>query len=259
MTARPLPYYATVGAVLDRLALLDVKRELLRDEDHRRLAAAEKAELDAAWTLGGLPPPRGVRAYALLHSVHRRLWQLENAARTAERRRAFGPDFLCLFDDIQRLNADRAGHRRLVDTSLGDGTTTLVEVPAGLDTYADQIAIHHVRQRRRGTPASAGAEVLREVWLAHRLPDIFTGTVFRRLSLANDRLWAVKEELDLGLAGPGPSVDTCRSLYLVNDARCRAKNLIAVSLESPLRDVKEYVPYPMPAGWDAGTLSWRHI
>ncbi|MEU4555110.1 hypothetical protein [Micromonospora violae] len=249
-----------MGAVLDRLALLDVKRELLHDEHHRRIAAVEAAGLDAAWAAAGFRPPRTVPAYALLGSVHRRLWHLENATRTAERRGAFGPKFRHLFADIQRLNADRAGHRRAVDTSFGDGSeTALVEVVVGLDIYADQIAIQRVRQQRLGAPTSADADMLSEIWLAYRLPDIFAGDAFRRLHLANDRLWTVKAELDAGLAGRGPSINTCRSLYLVNDARCRAKKFIALALESPVRDVKEYAPYPLPTGWDDGTLSWRPV
>ncbi|MGK5740375.1 hypothetical protein [Micromonospora sp. URMC 103] len=258
MTARVLPHWVTVGAALDRLALLDLKRRLLRLEGHRRTAVDEHGRLRAAWLAAGLPPPETTAPYPLLSSVHRTLWRLENAVRDAERRRAFGPEFVALFARIQRSNADRAGHRRLADAALAaGGGAGLLEVPAGLDTYADQIAIDEVRHGRDPAHPLTLAKVLRDVWLSDGLPDLFDGADYRRLRLANDRLWSVKDDLDAGLAGSGPAVATCRSLYLVNDARSRVKRRIAVALGSALRDVKEYAAYPLPASWDPARLDWR--
>lgn len=255
---RTLPHVVTPGAVLDRIALLEVKDALLRREENRRQVAMERPMLAAAWTDVGLPPPQSFGPYPDLRRIHRTLWALEDAARDAERRREFGMDFVDLVCRIQGLNADRAATRRAVDSLVGtEHGIQLLDPPSGYDSYADQIAIGEVRTKRRPGADPESHEVLRELWLAHGLPDIFATETFNRLRLANDRVWCVKDRINAEWAAGRPSVQTCRSLYLVNDARVRIKRHIAVTLRSALCDVKEYVQYGVPDHWDGDALAWR--
>ncbi|MBX7266886.1 hypothetical protein KIF24_13200 [Micromonospora sp. Llam7] len=248
--AYPLP----AGAVLDRLALLRVKQDLLTHPPHRRIAAAEHALVLRAWTGSGLPAPRELPAYASMSVVHRMLWNLENVVRAAERQGDLGPGFVAVTARIHRLNAVRAAHRRAADADTAGTGVDLVEVPQCLDAYADRIAIAEVRRHRRPDTNQVGHLILRDSWLSRGLPDLFDGDLFRRLCHTNDRLWSAKEELETTL--PHAPVAACRRVYLVNDARVRAKRRVAEALRCALRDVKEYVRYPPPAGWDDQSLTW---
>jgi len=250
MTAdRSLPAYLSPGAVLDRLAILELKRERVRDSEARRVAERELASLSVAWASTGVSTDVGP-----LLTINRELWALENEVRRCEREKRFDESFVDAVRRIQRLNGERADARATVNAGV---PIELVEVEAGLDSYADQIAIGQVRAARSAASSDIGWETLRDIWFSYGIEDVFSSAHFGQLRHANGQLWTVKDEVERFLSDDALSpaaIAAYRSIYLVNDARCRLKRALAVDLSSAFYEVKSYTPYEPPADWDSAQL-----
>ncbi|WP_433615397.1 hypothetical protein ACQP2P_11460 [Dactylosporangium sp. CA-139114] len=248
---RSLPTYLTPGTLLDRLAILELKLERVRDLEARRVAERELAGLSAAWANTGVSTDAGP-----LRTINSELWDLENEIRRCEREKRFDESFVDAVQRIQWLNSERADARATVNAAF---PMELVEAEVGLDSYADQIAIGQVRSARSKASSDIGWETLRDIWFGYGIEDVFSSTRFGELRHANWRLWTVKDEVQRFLSSDALSpaaVAAYRSIYLVNDARCRLKRALAIDLRSAFYEVKSYTPYEPPANWDATQLSF---
>ena len=133
----------------------------------------------------------------------------------------------------------------------------VIEVDVTLDTYVDRIAIAQVTSGRRQGPQVW--PLLIESWLDDGLPDVFQDSAFAHLRLAHERLWDIKDALDDGFLRHEPLqrlTPICRSLYLVNDTRCRSKQEIALANGAKIVDRQEKPAYRLPQTWREETLSW---
>jgi len=107
------------GELIDKIAILEIKRARLTDPAQRANVEAEFAILidarDAA-----LPPDADIAAdsQALL-DVNRALWDIEDDIRARERARDFGPDFIALARAVYQTNDRRAAIKRSLDEALG--------------------------------------------------------------------------------------------------------------------------------------------
>jgi hypothetical protein len=197
--------------------------------------------------------------FAELHELNLRIWDYEAEFRNCEATGRFAglPETLRAAHEVNEVRA--AVRKRVTAQTVAEHDVEVIEVAGGLDAFADRIAITEVIQARVGRGAEA-AEARRTLWLESGLPDIFCGDDFRRLHLANDRLWDVKRTLDAWLYRGDFGVDPlsmARALYLVNDARCQAKIQIGRVCGSPFWETKKYPVYTTPPEWDASELRWR--
>jgi hypothetical protein len=106
------------GELLDKLTILDIKREriaraeaLAHVERERALLAAAAAEVMQVDGLAGL--------IAKLRRVNATLWDVEDALREQEAEAQFGPGFVALARSVYKTNDERAAIKRHINALLG--------------------------------------------------------------------------------------------------------------------------------------------
>jgi len=110
------------GEALDRLAILGVKMNRVRDPKKRARAAEAHAELsskllrfcDQADTLDALGEP-----FKQLYVLHNTLWQVENTVRRCEQAQDFGATFVQAARRVYDLNDERSTLKNKIDDMHG--------------------------------------------------------------------------------------------------------------------------------------------
>jgi hypothetical protein len=107
------------GELIDRLTILEIKRERIRDPGKLANVEREFMALTAAFE-AAVPPslaPRALRSE--LGVVNARLWEIEDDIRDCERRQDFGPSFVSLARAVYRNNDRRAEIKHQINILLG--------------------------------------------------------------------------------------------------------------------------------------------
>jgi hypothetical protein len=107
------------GELIDRLTILEIKLDRIRDAQKRRnvetehavVRAAYEAHVPASETLGSLVDE--------LRAVNLRLWTIEDDIRACERRQEFGPAFVALARSVYLSNDRRSELKRDINALLG--------------------------------------------------------------------------------------------------------------------------------------------
>jgi hypothetical protein len=107
------------GELIDRLTILEIKLDRIRDAlrrwnveaEHAVLRAAYEAHVPASETLGSLVDE--------LREVNLRLWTIEDDIRICERRQEFGPAFVALARSVYLTNDRRSELKREINALLG--------------------------------------------------------------------------------------------------------------------------------------------
>ena len=109
------------GELVDKLTILEIKIERLRDPGAVANARRELAPLAAA--LAALtPPPVGLAGLqAELRAVNLRLWDIEDAIRAKEAQGAFDAGFIELARGVYRTNDERSRIKRAINLLLRSG------------------------------------------------------------------------------------------------------------------------------------------
>ncbi len=114
-----------LGDVIDRITILRIKVQCIRDHARRDHAKRELNTLERAWRSQGLTRIDRIEEAERLAAVNGRLWEVEDRLRAHERRQDFGPAFVALARSVYRLNDERAALKRTISERLG---SRLVEV-----------------------------------------------------------------------------------------------------------------------------------
>ena len=115
----PLLAPISVGELLDKISILEIKAEAITDpakqanvvRELAALAAVREREVTAMPELGAL--------YAELKSVNRILWQIEDEIRECERAGQFDEGFIELARNVYRTNDRRAVVKRRINELSG--------------------------------------------------------------------------------------------------------------------------------------------
>lgn len=114
---RAVPVHVSYGEAADKISILTIKSERLRDPAQLENVRNELALLVAAFDV-----PRTAAldaACARLKAINETLWQIEDDIRACERKGDFGPDFVALARGVYRNNDERAQVKRAIDALLG--------------------------------------------------------------------------------------------------------------------------------------------
>ena len=107
------------GELLDKIAILEIKRLRLRAPEAVANAARELAALSPALT-ALQPAPAGLAELrAALAAVNQRLWTIEDQIRDCDAKGEFGPGFVALARSVYRENDERGRIKRAINTLLG--------------------------------------------------------------------------------------------------------------------------------------------
>jgi hypothetical protein len=118
------------GELLDKVAILEIKSERMRDPG--KLANVRR-ELDELRTTWGQSEPSKVDIddlLAALKAVNERLWVIEDDIRIKESKQEFDAEFIRLARAVYFENDERARVKREINTRLG---SVLVEEKSYLD------------------------------------------------------------------------------------------------------------------------------
>lgn len=112
--------YAEVspGELLDKISILEIKRERIRDEHKLNHIQLELDVLKEVWS--HLPPSsRLSRLYHELKTLNEKLWDIEDGIRSCERRRVFDDKFVDLARSVYQTNDRRSAVKRGINELLG--------------------------------------------------------------------------------------------------------------------------------------------
>jgi hypothetical protein len=113
------------GELLDKIAILEIKRSRLRVTEAVNNAERELAALGQALTPLN-PAPEGLAELrAALAAVNQRLWSIEDRIREKDAKGDFGEEFVALARSVYRENDERGRIKQAINTLLG---SMLVEV-----------------------------------------------------------------------------------------------------------------------------------
>lgn len=112
------------GELLDKIAILEIKRQRLRAPQAAANAERELAALSPS--LASLEPaPLGLTVLrTALAEVNQRLWEIEDRIREKEAQGDFGAEFVALARSVYRENDERGRIKRAINTLL---QSTLME------------------------------------------------------------------------------------------------------------------------------------
>jgi len=107
------------GELIDKLTILEIKRERIADGRKRAHVEAEFAALRGAESEGVSSSSDLLALRARLRSVNERLWDIEDEIRDCERRGDFGASFIALARAVYMTNDRRAELKREINDLLG--------------------------------------------------------------------------------------------------------------------------------------------
>jgi hypothetical protein len=107
------------GEFLDRLTILEIKAERIRDAAKLANVKRELDLLRATWAESPLSKRDVARLIAELKAVNQTLWEIEDRIRHKEAERVFDADFVELARSVYRTNDRRAAIKRELNLALG--------------------------------------------------------------------------------------------------------------------------------------------
>ncbi len=107
------------GELLDKLTILEIKAERIREADKLANVRRELALLDAVWRDAALETEPVGRLRAELKQVNEALWQIEDDIREQERSGRFGERFIALARSVYVTNDRRAAIKKAINLELG--------------------------------------------------------------------------------------------------------------------------------------------
>jgi hypothetical protein len=105
----------SVGELLDKLSILELKAAAIADPARRANVRRELAALEAVRRREVAPLPELDRLYGELQAVNRSLWRIEDALREHERAGRFDDAFIALARSVYRENDRRAALKRCIN------------------------------------------------------------------------------------------------------------------------------------------------
>lgn len=107
------------GEVLDKITILEIKSERIKDEAKVRNVRLELDELTATWNQAVPDPSAIADLRQQLKSVNEQLWEIEDDIRDQEAAQDFGPRFIELARAVYVTNDKRAAIKKDVNLALG--------------------------------------------------------------------------------------------------------------------------------------------
>jgi len=124
------------GELIDKITILEIKAERIRDDAKVANVRAELDLLKATWNRHPAAQVDIVDARARLKGVNEALWDIEDRIRLKEQAQAFDAEFVELARAVYFRNDERASVKREINLRLG---STLVEEKSYQDYRAPRV------------------------------------------------------------------------------------------------------------------------
>ena len=109
----------SLGELIDKLTILEIKRERIRDHDKRLHVESEYMKLRAVFDEKIEPSEALQGLHDALRDVNLRLWEIEDDIRDCERQKDFCASFVALARSVYFTNDRRAEIKRAINALLG--------------------------------------------------------------------------------------------------------------------------------------------
>jgi len=119
MPLGPINVEISPGELIDKITILEIKRERLVDAAKLKNVQSELAMLEASRDRAIAPSDELTGLTAELREVNEALWQVEDELRQSERAGDFGPRFIELARSVYQRNDRRASIKRQINQWLG--------------------------------------------------------------------------------------------------------------------------------------------
>lgn len=107
------------GELLDKISILEIKRERIRDAAKLRNVQNELEALQARWRAAAVLHASVDAPCQALKAVNERLWDIEDRIRLKEADAAFDAEFIALARAVYFENDERAQLKRTINSTLG--------------------------------------------------------------------------------------------------------------------------------------------
>jgi hypothetical protein len=107
------------GELLDKITILEIKAERIRDEAKLANVRRELTEVQSVWRDSAQSSINITAPYAALKAANERLWMIEDEIRLKESRREFDQEFIRLARSVYFENDERARLKRELNVALG--------------------------------------------------------------------------------------------------------------------------------------------
>ena len=121
MSQGPILAPISLGELIDKITILELKAEFLQDQPQRN---AKQELLGLFAVFEGLQISIQPVLVEQLKAINRSLWELEDEIRALEKLQSFGARFVEVARAIYRDNDQRAALKRVINTRYG---STLIE------------------------------------------------------------------------------------------------------------------------------------
>ena len=98
----------SVGELLDKISILEIKKEKIKDHDKLKFINDEYKILKSEFDKNVKLDDRLKQLFKVLKEINSRLWIIEDDKRLCEKNSNFGEKFVKLSRDVHLLNDDRA-------------------------------------------------------------------------------------------------------------------------------------------------------
>ena len=98
----------SVGELLDKISILEIKQEKIKDTDKLKFISNEHSILKNQLDNHIKSDDKLDKLFKLLKEINAKLWTIEDDKRLCEKEKDFGEKFIKLSRDVHFLNDDRA-------------------------------------------------------------------------------------------------------------------------------------------------------
>ena len=98
----------SVGELLDKISILEIKKEKIKDPEKRKYISNEHSILKDQFEKNVKSDDKLEKLFQDLKEINAKLWIIEDDKRDCEKNKDFGDKFIKLSRDVHFLNDDRA-------------------------------------------------------------------------------------------------------------------------------------------------------
>tara|TARA_B100001057_G_scaffold493784_1_gene589008 strand:- start:273 stop:662 length:390 start_codon:yes stop_codon:yes gene_type:complete len=109
----------SIGELLDKISILEIKREKIKDPDKLKFIIEEHKILKSQLDQSVKNDEKLEKLFQSLKEINSKLWIIEDNKRLCEKEKDFGDKFVKLSRDVHFLNDDRADIKLKINNHTG--------------------------------------------------------------------------------------------------------------------------------------------
>ena len=120
----------SIGELLDKISILEIKLEKIKDQDKLKFISDEHAVLKNQLDKNVKSNDKLEKLFQSLKEINAKLWVIEDDKRLCEKEKDFTEKFIKLSRDVHFLNDDRAKIKLEINNLTGSKIKEIKEYPS---------------------------------------------------------------------------------------------------------------------------------